>query len=133
MSDAQATGVWIPAFAGMTGGTRHLSHAHLERIVARNVTRYNAGMRFRHSGLRRFWERGDASRLNQAHAPRIIRLLDMLDDARTPEDMEQPGLWLHQLTGNRRGTWSIRVSGNWRITFRFEDGEAVDVDLEDYH
>ena len=90
-------------------------------------------MRFRHSGLRRFWERGDASRLNQAQAPRIIRLLDMLDDALAPEDMEQPGLGLHQLTGNRRGTWSIRVSGNWRITFRFEEGEAVDVNLEDYH
>ena len=47
--------------------------------------------------------------------------------------MEQPGLWLHQLAGNRRGVWSIRVSGNWRITFRFEEGEALDVDLEDYH
>ena len=57
----------------------------------------------------------------------------MLDDAWAPEDLEQPGLRLHQLTGNRRGVWSIRVSGNWRITFRFEDGEAVDVDLEDYH
>ena len=90
-------------------------------------------MKFRHSGLRRFWERGDSSRINQAHAPRILRLLDMLDDAQTPQDMEQPGLWLHQLTGNRRGVWSIRVSANWRITFRFENGEAVDVDLEDYH
>ena len=47
--------------------------------------------------------------------------------------MKQPGLWLHQLTGNRRGVRSIRVSGNWQITFRFEDGEAVDVGLEDYH
>ena len=92
-------------------------------IVSCRAIRYNVGMKFRHSGLRRFWERGDASRLNQAHAPRIIRLLDMLDDARTPEDMEQPGLWLHQLTGNRRGVWSIRVSGNWRITFRFEAGK----------
>ena len=40
---------------------------------------------------------------------------------------------LHPLTGNRRGTWSVQVSGNWRLTFRFEDGEAVDVNLEDYH
>ena len=65
--------------------------------------RYTTDMRFRHSGLRRFWERGDASRLNPALAPRIIRLLDMLDDARAPGDLDQPGLGLHQLTGNRRG------------------------------
>ena len=94
-------------------------------------------MEFRHNGLRRFWERGDASRLNPAHAARIIRLLDLLADAHTPAEMDLPGLWLHQLSGNRRGTWSVRVSGNWRLTFRFEDGEttsyAVDIDLEDYH
>ena len=48
-------------------------------------------------------------------------------------EMDLPGLQLHQLTGNRRGTWAVRVSGNWRLTFRFEDGEAVDVNLEDYH
>ena len=47
--------------------------------------------------------------------------------------MDLPGLQLHQLTGNRRGVWAVRVSGNWRLTFRFEDGEAVDVNLEDYH
>ena len=47
--------------------------------------------------------------------------------------MDLPGLQLHRLTGNRRGTWAVRVSGNWRPTFRFEDGEAVYVNLEDYH
>ena len=47
--------------------------------------------------------------------------------------MDLPGLQLHRLTGNRRGTWAVRVSGNWRLTFRFEDGEAVYVNLEDYH
>ena len=47
--------------------------------------------------------------------------------------MDLPGLQLHQLADNRRGTWAVRVSGNWRLTFRFEDGEPVDVNLEDYH
>ena len=78
-------------------------------------------------------ERGDASRLNPAHVGRIERLLDDLADASRPAEMDLPGLQLHQLTGNRRGTWAVRVSGNWRLNFRFEDGEAVDVNLEDYH
>ena len=90
-------------------------------------------MKFRHAGLRRFWERDDASRLNPAHRNRISRLLGDLEAAEMPSDMDLPGLWLHQLTGNRRGTWSVRVSGNWRLTFRFENNEAVDIDLEDYH
>ena len=47
--------------------------------------------------------------------------------------MNNPGYRLHQLAGNRRGVWSVRVSANWRITFRFDSGEAVDIDLEDYH
>ena len=51
----------------------------------------------------------------------------------SPAEMDLPGLQLHRLTGNRRGTWAVRVSGNWRPTFRFEDGEAVYVNLEDYH
>ena len=90
-------------------------------------------MRFRHAGLRRFWEREDASRLPASHIARINRLLDDLAAAETPADMNLPGLRLHQLSGNRRGTWSVRVSGNLRLTFRFEDSEAVDIDLEDYH
>lgn len=90
-------------------------------------------MKFKHRGLRRFWERDDASRLNPDHVARIAELLDDLSVIRSPSEMDLPGLRLHQLTGDRRGTWSIRVSANWRMTFLFEDGEAVDVDLEDYH
>ena len=60
-------------------------------------------------------------------------LLDVLNIAVNPSNLDLPGARLHPLTGNRRGTWSVRVSGNWRLTFRFEDGEAVDIDLEDYH
>ena len=90
-------------------------------------------MRFRHAGLRRYWERSDASRLNPDLVARIDRLLDDLAAADRPVQMGLPGLRLHQLTGDRRGTWSVRVSGNWRLTFRFEGREAVDIDLEDYH
>ncbi len=64
---------------------------------------------------------------------RISDLLDDLDAAQRPTDMDHPGLRFHRLVGNRRGTWSVRVSANWRLTFRFEGSEAVDVNLEDYH
>ena len=90
-------------------------------------------MEFRHSGLQRFWENDDASRLNSAYAGRISRILTVLDAARRPAQVDLPGYRLHPLTGNRRGLWSVRVSANWRITFRFVNGEAVDIDLEDYH
>ena len=90
-------------------------------------------MEFRHPGLRRLWEQDDASRLNPDHVDRISRILDDLAAARRPAQMDRPGYRLHQLSGNRRGTWSVRVSGNWRITFRFHSEEAVDIDLEDYH
>ena len=90
-------------------------------------------MEFRHAGLRRFWERDDASGLNPDYVNRISRILTALFQAQSPAEMDLPGYRLHQLSGNRRGVWSVRVSGNWRITFRFADGEAVDVNFEDYH
>ena len=60
-------------------------------------------------------------------------MLTALQDARSPRNLDLPGWRLYQLKGGRRGQWSVRVSGNWRIVFRFADGEAVDVDLIDYH
>ena len=90
-------------------------------------------MRIKHAGLRRLYERGDARRLNPGHIRRIRRVLADLDVARDPHDLDQPGYRLHPLAGNRQGQWSVRVSGNWRIVFRFVDGEALDVDLLDYH
>lgn len=59
--------------------------------------------------------------------------LEVIDSALIIDDIRLPGYDLHELKGNRKETWSIKVSGNWRITFRFEDGEAYDLDLEDYH
>ncbi len=91
------------------------------------------GMRFAHKGLRRFYEHDDARGLDANHVERIRRLLTALQDARSPRNMDLPGWRLHRLKGDRRGQWSLRVSGNWRLVFRFESGEAVDIDLIDYH
>ncbi len=90
-------------------------------------------MKIAHRGLRRFHERGDASRLNPAWVPRIRRVLTLLDQAAEPRHLAVPGFGLHPLKGRLRGHWSVSVSGNWRIVFRFEAGEAVDVRLIDYH
>ncbi len=60
-------------------------------------------------------------------------MLDRLNSAELVKDMNLPGYGLHKLTGDRKDAWSIMVSGNWRITFRFESGHAYDVNLEDYH
>ena len=90
-------------------------------------------MHFAHRGLRALFELHDARRLNGDHVARIERILSDLEAAEAAHDMNQPSYRLHPLKGDRRGLWSVRVSGNWRIVFRFVEGEAVDVDLIDYH
>jgi len=90
-------------------------------------------MRFVHRGLRRFHERGDAGALAPGHVRRIAFILVTLRNSESPRDVQISGWRIHPLRGNRRGQWSGRVSGNWRIVFRFENGEAVDIDLIDYH
>lgn len=89
--------------------------------------------KIRHRGLRKLYERDDASGLNENHAPRLRRILTALDAAQRPSDMDLPGWRLHPLTGNRKGEWSVTVSGNWRVTFSFDGDHATDVKLEDYH
>ena len=86
-----------------------------------------------HKGLRALFELNDTRRLNSNHVTRIQRILSDLDAAEGAQDMNPPTYRLHPLKGNRRGLWSVRGSGNWRIVFRFVDREAVDVDLIDYH
>lgn len=90
-------------------------------------------MRIRHKGLRRFAQTGDARGVPGALVRRLAVRLDDLAAARKPADLDLPGYRLHRLRANRAGEWSVRVSGNWRLVFRFEAGEAVDVDLIDYH
>lgn len=75
------------------------------------------------------YERGDPSRVRADQA--ALALAD-LDDAHTPSDLDLPGYRLHSLKGSLKGFWSISISGNWRIIFRFDDGDAYDVDLVDY-
>ncbi len=88
---------------------------------------------FRHKGLERFFTTGTTSGINAQHAAKIGRLLAALHTAEGPEDMNAPAHRLHQLKGDRKGQWSVWVSGNWRLVFAFEDGQAVDVELVDYH
>ncbi|MYA33109.1 MAG: peptidase [Gemmatimonadales bacterium] len=88
---------------------------------------------FRHRGLRRFYERGDTSRVGADLADRVAVALADLDVARKPSDLDLPGYRLHPLKGDLKGFWSISISGNWRIVFGFDDGDAVHVDLVDYH
>jgi proteic killer suppression protein len=71
--------------------------------------------------------------IQAAHAEPLSLILGTLNAATTPSDMDLPGLKLHPLKGGRSGTWSVTVRANWRITFRFEGKDAVDVDYEDYH
>ncbi|MEX2535215.1 MAG: type II toxin-antitoxin system RelE/ParE family toxin [Trueperaceae bacterium] len=87
----------------------------------------------RHKGLKRLYERNDASKVQANHAARLQRILFTLDHATEPRDMNLPGFRLHPLKGDRRREWAVDVSGNWRVTFTFNEGGAYDVDYEDYH
>jgi len=89
--------------------------------------------KFKHKGLKRLFETGLSSGVNSQHEIRIRKVLALLETADAIEDMDLPGLGLHALRGDRKGTWAVTVSGNWRITFRLHNGEAFDVDYEDYH
>ena len=76
---------------------------------------------------------GTTRGIQAAQAARIRLILGRLDASVNSQDMNLPGLHLHELSGERKGTWSVRISGNWRITYRFDGSDACDVDLEDYH
>ena len=88
---------------------------------------------FRHKGLERFFTRGTTAGIQGSHATRLRLILGRLSVAKVPRDMGLPGLSLHPLKGDRRGTWAVQVSGNWRVTFRFVGPDVSHVDYEDYH
>lgn len=88
---------------------------------------------FRHKGLDRFFRKTDRRGIDAKQSDRIRRILDRLNAVAKSEDMALPGFGFHPLKGGRKGTYSVSVSGNWRITFGFVDGDATDVNLEDYH
>ena len=88
---------------------------------------------FRSRALKRYWEKGETRRLPVQSLVRIAMILDRLDAAVEPNDLDLPGLAFHPLKGQRKGEFAVLVTRNWRITFGWADGAAADVDLEDYH
>jgi proteic killer suppression protein len=88
---------------------------------------------FRRKGIRDFFETGSLAGIQPKHAKRLAVQLDVLDDAIGAEDMQVPGWKCHALEGKTKGFWAVSVSGNWRLTFCFEDRNAVLVDYQDYH
>ncbi len=87
---------------------------------------------FRNSALKKLCN-GDASKINASHREKVEAILFRLDNAKKPADMNFAGFYLHKLTGKFNGYWSVSVSGNYRIWFRFEDSNVFDVDYGDYH
>ena len=88
---------------------------------------------FNHKGLEQFFITGSKRGIQPDHADKIARILDRLDASISPTDMNLPGYRLHELKGKEAGTWTVTVNGNWRITFQFEDQDAIVVDYKDYH
>ena len=88
---------------------------------------------FKHKGLQRYYESGNKVGIQARHAVKIRLILGRLDAALVPNDMNLPGLRLHQLAGDYRSFYAVDVSGNWRILFRFDGHDVFDVDYLDYH
>jgi proteic killer suppression protein len=88
---------------------------------------------FRHRGLEAFFSTGSKAGIQPKHEARLRILLTTLHLASTPLDMNRPGWDWHPLKGDLKGHWSVSVSGNWRMTFAFEDQDAILVDCQDYH
>ena len=99
-----------------------------------NVSYYFSMIKtFKHKGLKKFFEQGSTSGINPEHESRLKRMLAYLDRAKYVEDMNLPGFKLHPLKGDKKDLWSVTVNGNWRLTFKFEKGDAYILDYQDYH
>lgn len=88
---------------------------------------------FKHKGLETFHQQGMLKGIQPTHAKRLRGILAFLEAALVVSDMDVPGLNLHPLKGNMKNYWSVKVDGNYRVTFRFENGNAYDIDVVDYH
>jgi toxin HigB-1 len=88
---------------------------------------------FKHKGLQRLYTAGNVAGVRTEHQKRLRIQLAALDTAQVIDDMDIPGFRLHPLKGDRKGQWAIEVSRNWRLVFKFANGNAFDVDYEDYH
>lgn len=100
-----------------------------------NVICYTVGVikNFEHKGLEKYFLTGSQAGIQAAHAGKSRLILGRLNASTSPRDMNLPGLNLHELKGDRQGVWTVRVSGNWRVTFRFDGPDATLVNYEDYH
>lgn len=99
----------------------------------RNTLRWIMIKSFRHKGLRILFDTGRVSGIQPSHAKRLRMQLAVLDTARSVIDVDMPGFALHRLKGSMSGRWAISVSGNWRVTFEFREGDAYVLDYEDFH
>ncbi|MEZ0329225.1 MAG: type II toxin-antitoxin system RelE/ParE family toxin [Dissulfuribacterales bacterium] len=88
---------------------------------------------FIHKGLENFYYTGSKAGIQAKHADKLRRILTVLDSAMQPKDVNLPGYRLHQLQGERQTMWSVTVQANWRVTFRFVEGDVELVNYEDYH
>lgn len=88
---------------------------------------------FRHRGLAEFFTTGSTRRIQAKHAKRLRLILTMLDAATHPRQMDAPGLRLHPFKGRMAGRFAVDVDENYRVTFRFSEGHAIEVDYDDYH
>ena len=107
------------------------AHPHLLTTVTLWVTLMIKT--FGHKGLEEFFNEGSMRGIQPKHAKKLTFILDQLDTACTARDMDYDGSNLHPLKGDLDGFWAVKVSGNWRVTFRFENGNAYVVDYLDYH
>lgn len=88
---------------------------------------------FRHKGLKKFYLTGTRAGIQPSHAPRLARQLARLNSSASPMDMNLPGWNLHPLKGDLAEKWAVNVNGNWRLIFKFENGDAFGIDYDDYH
>ena len=88
---------------------------------------------FSHKGVKRFYDTGSKAGIHSAHASKLARQLARLNQAKSPGDMNLPGWKLHPLKGELADHWAVAVSGNWRLIFKLDNGDAFNVDYDDYH
>jgi len=88
---------------------------------------------WKHKGIKNFFETGNAKGIQAKHINKLRIQLNLLDAATNPKDLNLPGYGFHELVGDRKGCYSIKVNGNWRLTFSFEKTDAILVNYEDYH
>jgi proteic killer suppression protein len=88
---------------------------------------------FAHKGLEKFYRTGNVSGVQSIHVNRLRLILTLLDAATVAKDMDAPGLKSHQLKGSKKDTWAVTVQANWRLTFKFANGNVEVVNYEDYH